>query len=413
MQLMSDMSGNKSSRKVKSVLLLMLCISGSCFGQTLILNDSLFGQEKRRVLKIAETFGNLGPITIVDHIASRSAGGAQDFYSEGDYWWPDPDNPEGPYIRRDGMTNPENFTKHREVLIRFSQISGALGSAYLVTGDQQYAEKLAPHYRAWFINKSTLMNPHLLYGQAIFGRVTGRGTGIIDTIHLIEVVKAFEAIETTGVFSAQEIQVIKKWFSDYLDWITTHPYGIEERDNGNNHSVCWAMQAAVFADLVDNQEVKSYCTKMYKEKLLPDQMDKKGSFPKELERTKPYGYSLFTLDAMATICQVLTTEEDNLFSYSTPEGKNVALGISFIYPYVEDKSTWPYSQDVMYWDEWPVRHPFLLFGGLSLNNDQYLSLWQSLNADFSNFEVIRNMPIRFPLLWVSTDNYISKSSITK
>lgn len=96
--------------------------------------------------------------------------------------------------------------------------------------------------------------------------------------------------------------------------------------------------------------------------------------------------------------------EDNLFSYSTHDGKNIHLGISFIYPFVKDKSTWPYAKDVMYWDEWPVRHPFLLFGGLNSNNDQYLSLRQSLNADFSNSEVIRNMPVRYPLLWISGSN---------
>ena len=32
-----------------------------------------------------------------------------DYFSEGDYWWPDPKNPGGPYIRRDGFSNPANF----------------------------------------------------------------------------------------------------------------------------------------------------------------------------------------------------------------------------------------------------------------------------------------------------------------
>ena len=32
------------------------------------------------------------------------------------------------------------------------------------------------------------MNPNLLYAQAISGRFTGRGIGIIDTLHLVEVV---------------------------------------------------------------------------------------------------------------------------------------------------------------------------------------------------------------------------------
>ena len=38
------------------------------------------------------------------------------------------------------------------------------------------------------------MNPHLRYAQAIHGRVTGRGIGIIDTIHLVEVARAVEVL---------------------------------------------------------------------------------------------------------------------------------------------------------------------------------------------------------------------------
>ncbi len=34
------------------------------------------------------------------------------------------------------------------------------------------------------------MNPNLQYAQAIQGRFTGRGTGIIDTLHLVEVARA-------------------------------------------------------------------------------------------------------------------------------------------------------------------------------------------------------------------------------
>jgi len=49
------------------------------------------------------------PQTITMFICSRSAGSNHDFYSEGDYWWPDPANPDGPYIQRDGLTNPDHF----------------------------------------------------------------------------------------------------------------------------------------------------------------------------------------------------------------------------------------------------------------------------------------------------------------
>ena len=103
--------------------------------------------------------------------------------------------PDGPYIRRDGETNPENFTAHRQAMIRMSQLVGDLTSAWILTGKQVYSDAAMQHIRAWFVNPDTQMNPNLLYAQAIKGVVTGRGIGIIDTIHLIEVVQSLRLME--------------------------------------------------------------------------------------------------------------------------------------------------------------------------------------------------------------------------
>ena len=356
--------------------------------------------ESSRVPKNADAYLNELPQTVTASFCDRSAGTQHDFYSEGDYWWPDDKNSNGPYIRKDGLTNPANFTAHREALIRFSQISGALASAYVVTNDKKYAEKLALHLKAWFVNQDTKMNPNLLYAQAIKGVATGRGIGIIDTVHLVEVTKAIKAIENSSALSKAELEAIKLWFLNYLNWITTHEYGIAERDNGNNHSVCWTMQVAAFADLIKDTKTMDFCRNFYKTTLLPNQMDKDGSFPLELKRTKPYSYSLFNLDAMTSICQILSTKQDNLFAYTTTDGKNLELGIKFMIPYIENKSLWPFQHDVMYWDEWPVRQSSLLFGGIAYKNKKYIELWKSLKANVTTPEIIRNMPVRYPILWV-------------
>ena len=42
------------------------------------------------------------------------------------------------------------------------------------------------------------------------------------------------------------------------------------------------------------------CRDRFKTVLVPNQIAADGSFPLELRRTKPYGYSLFNLDAFAT-----------------------------------------------------------------------------------------------------------------
>ncbi|HAT92286.1 MAG TPA: alginate lyase, partial [Sphingobacterium sp.] len=169
------------------------------------------------------------PVTVTAYKAVRSAGGIHDFYSEGDYWWPDPKDPAAPYIQRDGMTNPANFVEHRKAMIRFSRIVGALASAYRLNPDKKYVQQALRHLKAWFVDAETMMNPNLLYAQAIQGRFTGRGIGIIDTIHLMEVAQGVKIFEDDPNFPQAAKDAIDRWFATYLRWLTTHQYGIDER----------------------------------------------------------------------------------------------------------------------------------------------------------------------------------------
>ncbi|HKC65865.1 MAG TPA: alginate lyase family protein [Pyrinomonadaceae bacterium] len=358
--------------------------------------------DRARVLKAANQYLSEPPITVTASTSPRSAGGAHDFFSEGDYWWPDPKNPNGPYIQRDGMSNPDNFTDHRRYLMRLSVQVPALVAAWKITGDARYAKHAAEHLRAWFLNEKTRMNPNLQYAQAIHGITTGRGTGIIDTIHLVEVARAIEVMQGSNALTKDEIAGIKKWFTDYLQWMTTSKNGTDERDAKNNHGTCWVMQVAAFAHLVGNQELMNYCRTRFKTVLIPNQEAEDGSFPQELRRTKPYGYSLFNLEAMTTICQILSTAEDNLWTFELSDGRGIRKAVEYMFPYIRDKKSWPLKPDVMYDKEWPMRQSSLLFAGLALNRPDYIELWKRLPADSTVEEVIRNFFIRQPVLWVET-----------
>jgi len=125
--------------------------------------------ERGRVLEAADRYLTGKPVTVTASGSPRSAGGKHDFFSEGDYWWPDPSNPDGPYIQRDGMSNPGNFVEHRRAMIRLSLVVPALAAAYKITRQRKYADQAAAHLRAWFIDDATRMNPDLQYAQAIKG----------------------------------------------------------------------------------------------------------------------------------------------------------------------------------------------------------------------------------------------------
>ena len=389
------------------VIFVLICLAlNSCFTQrTGSGSDSSFNDEVREVLRkqIMEKAAwalEQQPITVTAQTSPRSAGGKHDFFSEGDYWWPNPINVDSPYIQKDGMTNPGNFVAHRHAMIRLSQIVGALASAYKLTGDEKYVQHAMKHCMAWFVDKETMMNPSLLYAQAIKGRFTGRGIGVIDTIHFIEVVQGLLVMQRAREMDKEALPAIKNWFQQYLQWLTTHQYGKDEMNAENNHGTCWVMQVAAFAKFTGDTRLMKFCSDRYKTILLPNQMATNGSFPREIRRTKPYGYSIFNLDAMTTICQVLSTKEDNLWSYQTTDGKSIKEGIEYLYPFIADKKKWPHKQDVMYWENWPVAQPFLLFGAAAFNNKQWFDTWETLDHSPKVEEVIRNLPVRNVLIWM-------------
>ena len=210
-------------------------------------------------------------------------------------------------------------------------------AAWMISKDSRYAKKAAEHLRAWFLDEETRMNPNLQFAQAIKGITTGRGVGVIDTIHLVEVAKSIEILENSKTLKRAETDRIKKWFSDYLQWMTTSKNGLEEREAKNNHGTCWVMQVAAFAHLTGNKELLEYCGNRYKTVLVPNQIENDGGFPQELRRTKPYGYSLFNLEAFAVICQILSISEDNLWKFETTDGRGIGLAIKYMFPFIKDK----------------------------------------------------------------------------
>ncbi len=287
----------------------------------------------------------------------------------------------------------------------------ALAAAFVVTHDERFAAGAMRHLRAWFLDPTTRMNPDLQYAQAIHGVVTGRGIGIIDTVHLAEVALAIDALRDSPALTADDDAALTRWFRDYLHWIRTHPYGRDESNTDNNHAVCWTLQCAAFARLTGDEAVLEDCRRRLKEILLPQQMAPSsrfpdappGSFPRELGRTKPYGYSIFNLDVMTALAQVLSTPAENLVAFTLPDGRGLIQGVEFLQPFLADKTTWPYAHDVQYWDDWPVRQPALLFGALATGREDWLTLWQSLDPAPKEYEIRRNFPIRQPVLWVRTE----------
>ena len=360
--------------------------------------------DRKRIMKAAKAALSVEPITITKFHAEHSVGGPNDFYSNGDYWWPDPSKTNGlPYIQRDGETNPGNFNEHRMAMRELRDAVAALGAAYKITGDEKYTAKAATLLSVFFLDEKTRMNPNLQYTQSIPGRDNGNGRsfGIIDGLHLIEIPQAIVAMEKSPAFTPELVAGLKKWFADLAEWMGTSKNGREEAAAKNNHAVAFWLQFSCYASFTGDAAKLEECRRQFKEVFVPNQMATNGSFPAELKRTKPYAYSIFQLDNMTTLCQVLSTTDDNLWKFELPDGRGIRKAVAYLYPYLADKSSWPLKPDVMAWEGWPARQSNLLFASLAFDEPKYLKLWKKLPADPTNAEVRRNIAITQPVLWTN------------
>lgn len=298
------------------------------------------GYELRRK---AEQWLHKGPWSITYYPSPAESGNPHDYFSEGPYWWPDPQNPAGPYIRRDGEKNPDRFTHHRDAMEEMAEGFLMLCYAGVYLEETCWLDRAAEILKVWFLDKYTCMNPHLEYGQAVRGVCSGRGIGIIDLSVLLKVISGMELMSQTSQYG-DILSGMKEWFTKLLEWMVTSEKGQNAKNNGNNHSTYWNVQVAAYAAFAGKKDLVLQCFSNFRDVLLPAQMAADGSFPEELERTLSFSYSLMNLDGFALLCEIAYSMGVDLWNYKTPDGRGMEKGIQFVLPYLDNPYHWKYPQ---------------------------------------------------------------------
>lgn len=287
-------------------------------------------------------------VTVVDKEMVPASGDKHDYMSMGRYWWPDPTKTDGlPYIRKDGVSNPELEKLDRNALGNFANSVESLALAYYVTSDEKYAQKAVENLRIWFLSKETKMNPNMNFGQTIPGRNNGlgRGEGLLDTYSFVEMLDGVELLKASKSFSVGDQEAIKSWFTTYLDWMLTSAVAAEEQNAKNNHGTAFDVQVVRFALFVGNQELATkFCTE-FPEKRLFQQIEPNGAQPLELARTTALGYSTFNLTHFLDISQMAMSLNINLLDAKSTDGRGILKAIDFLVPFLGTKlADFPYKQ---------------------------------------------------------------------
>jgi hypothetical protein len=285
-----------------------------------------------------------GPWSVTTERPDNVTAGRNDYYSEGPYWWPDPKNPKGPSIRKDGERNPGRFQANRRDLGDMCSAVLALGMGAYLLQDRACGERAARVLGTWFLDPKTRMNPNLEYGQAVRGISTGRGTGLIDTVSVIHAAQGVWLLEQAGMLGPGVGDGVRQWFADFLKWMTTSQKGLDEKKSGNNHATWWTAQVAAYATLTGDEATKSMAWEHYRGYLVPEEIRPDGSCPREEERTNSLGYSNMNLDAFAVLCRIAATNGVRLWEFATAKGIGVRRAFDYLLPYLLHPENWKKQQ---------------------------------------------------------------------
>jgi hypothetical protein len=339
------------------------------------IRQRLDGDSKAAVQRYVAEALKAGPWSVTNHRPENVTAGPNDYYSEGPYWWPDPKNPKGPYIRKDGQRNPGRFLGNRNDLGSMCTAVLSLGMGAYLSGDKACTQHAGLVLSTWFVDPKTRMNPNLEYGQAVRGVNTGRGTGLIDTVSMIHAAQGVWLLERAGGLDHAVAEGVRQWYADFMTWMTTSKKGLDEKKSGNNHATWWTAQVAAYATLVGNDATRRMAWEHYRSYLVPTEIQPDGSCPREEARTQSLGYSTMNLDAFSTLCRVAEVNGESLWKYRTAAGIGVETAFRYLMTYELHPDTWKKEQITKFSPDGTV---FLGLAGVGMKDAGLLAAYREL-----------------------------------
>ena len=312
------------------------------------INRPFYAAPYAALISEADKLLDFAPLSVMDKEATAASGDKHDYLSQARYAWPDPLQPNGlPYINRDGVSNPEIERLDRNALGKTASAIRNLSLAWYFSDNEKYAEKAVELIRVWFLDKDTRMNPNMEYAQVWPGKDNGKGRcyGLIDSYSFVDMLDGVQLLEKSKAFKAKDQKALRKWFSEFTEWMLNSKQGKEESACNNNHSVAYDAQLMAYALYTGNKKLSVKLMAEFPHKRIFEQISPDGSLPHELNRTLALHYSQYCMGFFCDMALMAKKQGVDLSSATSTDGRNILKCADFLFPYLgKSQNDWPYSQ---------------------------------------------------------------------
>lgn len=310
--------------------------------------DAAIRPPVERLMKEADALLGAKPLSVMDKKLLPASGDRHDYYSFGIYWWPDPEKPDGlPYIRKDGVVNPESREGNDSVPFgRTNHAVFTLGLAYHFSGKEAYAAKTAELARAWYLDEGTRMNPNFNHAQAVPGMNAGRGIGLIEASTLPDLMDGIALIRSSEAWTDQDDARMTEWLGAFHQWLRTSKNGLDQEKASNNHGVYYDVLASHLALYLGEKNEAEQRLRNALVRRVDAQIQADGKQPHELKRTISFSYTIFNTDAFFQLATLGESVGVDFWGHRGPKGQGLKPAMDLLAPYADRKKPWNLGKQI-------------------------------------------------------------------
>lgn len=314
-----------------------------------IKSDETYSKVKSGFVWNAKNFLDSPAVVLTDK-PTKFVSDARYYASVGPYWWPDPNNPGGPYIRKDGLINPETNDYDGPKLSLMMRRVKAFAVAFYLTDEFVYKDAMVSQLRAWFLDPVTGMIPSFQYAQIHPGSNGNIGSpaGLIEAYAFNDVLEAIRLVNSLSAIDRKTMDGLKAWFGKFASWMMESYLGKAEYYASNNHGIAYDVLLANIAAFIGRKDIIDGITDDFRWMRLESQIMPDGSQPMELARTRSYHYVIYNLVHIVDFCIL----QENLGNKYYQNNKEI-IDSAFLWtePYIGHPEAWTWIENKTKWDE--------------------------------------------------------------
>lgn len=341
---------------------------------------------RQNIIKKANSYIKKEYLSVTDK-AKKFAPDKHYYESMGPYWWPDPNNPNGAYIRKDGERNPEYKEYDKDRMSEMANRVYYTTLAFYLTRDVRYYDYCTSQLQVWFLNEETKMHPSLEYGQIIPGKNNnhGRDAGLIEMRIMHTIIESVRLLNDTKRMDAVTYKGLQQWCKDFLLWCENSEIGKKEFAATNNHGSSLDVVMLNMAIFANYKECVNRLSKGFEERRLNVQVSENGKMPSELTRTMAYHYSIYNLSHIVDYCLLQESLGNHFYKKNR---KVINSAVSYLLQYVGHKELWEYQEISSDWSKLEQNLLMQIYKLRRVKGSKRFYDFKSLDLEFNSLEML-------------------------